>query len=199
MRTIEDLIIEANSLLYRDDVMVGAVTADGILAALAILEAAKRAPQPTARRSREPYQPVNPDRVLEHFTTEGSQVELTTAPEAYAAIYGRDANTAELRTMAAALRAAGWVAYRSNGRTMFRRRNPATDGYLGLENSAEIYNRVRAWAADQEKVFATASEVFRHIFEREPSGTEARAVGTVLREAGFVSKKYGGRLIFTVR
>lgn len=201
MKTIEDLIIEANGLLYREDLMLGAVTADGILAALAILEAAKQsAPQPLSRRSRDPYQPANQDRVLDYFTHgDGSQTERTTAGEAYAAIYGRDGNTGELRSMGAALRASGWIAFRSNGRTMWRRRDPAVDGLLGLENSAEIYSRVRAWASGREKIFATASEVFRHVFDREPSGTEARAVGTVLREAGFISKKYGGKLIFTTR
>lgn len=188
MKTILDLIAEANRICYNE--ATGACTADGILAALAILETGRKT---TARE----FIAATPEAVAEYFDGPGSDTANCSTGGAYRAIYDRDGNTAELRTMASALRAAGWVSYRSNGRTMWRRRDVSRDGLYGIDNAPEVSRRIVEWAAAQPHFRDTAANIFRRVMEREPTLAETKAAGAVLRETGCDVRKNAGRLLFS--
>jgi hypothetical protein len=188
MKTILDLIAEANRICYAE--ATGACTADGVLAALAILEAGRKT---TGRE----FMPATADAVAEYFDGRGKDATVCSTGNAYQVIYGREGNTAELRTMASALRASGWVPYRSNGRTMWRRRDVTRDGLYGIQNAPEIARRISEWAAAQPHFRDTAANIFRRVMEREPTLAETKAVGAVLREAGCDVRKNNGRLLFS--
>jgi hypothetical protein len=192
MRTILELIHEANRIVV--DEVTGQCTADGILAALAALEAAKAR---RAKRTADDYQPADPDAVALHVAEVAEDV--VSASAVYRDIYGRVGTTAELRTAADALRAAGWVPYKSNGRTLWRRKTIATDGIFGLANGPEIVAKTREWAESREWFRETAANIFRLVFERNPTSTEARAVGQTLRDIGVLPRRSNGALIYEKR
>jgi hypothetical protein len=188
MKTISTLIAEANHICATE--VVGMCTADGVLAALAILEAGNK----TAKRE---FLAATPDAVGEYFNGPGHEVQTCSTGMVYRAIYGRDGNTGELRTMAAALRAAGWVSYRSNGHTMWRKRDVVLDGLFGIDNALEIKHRITEWAEAQPSFRDTAANIFRNALRREPTLAETKAVGAVLRDMGCDVRKNNGRLLFS--
>jgi hypothetical protein len=187
MKSILELIAQANQICATE--VVGTCTADGVLAALAILETKRTAAQ------RE-FLAATPDKVADYFADEGEFIQTTTTNAAYLAVYGREGTTGELRTMASALRASGWVSYRSNGRMVWRRRDVATDGLYGVDNPVEVHSKVTAWAHETPNFRDTAGNIFRRIFQREPSMGETKAVGAVLRDCGVDARKNNGRLLF---
>jgi hypothetical protein len=192
MKTIVELIHEANRIAHNE--VVGEVTVDGILIALATLEAAsgKR-----TRRTPDEFQPADHDAVANLVANLAEDV--VSAATVYRELYGRAGTTAELRTVSDALRACEWAPYKSNGRTKWRRKSIAEDGLLGLENGQEIYERVQAWGESVPRFRDTASNVFRRVMGRAPIGNEARATGAALRDLGALSKRSNGVIVFEKR
>jgi hypothetical protein len=192
MKTIVELIHEANRIAHNE--AIGEITVDGILVALATLEAAsgKR-----TRRTPDEFNPADHDAVANLVANLAEDV--VSASMVYRELYGRTGTTAELRTVSDALRACEWVPYKSNGRTKWRRKTIAEDGLLGLENGQEIYDRVLAWGESVPRFRDTASTIFRRVMGRDPVGHEARAAGAALRDLGALSRRSNGSLIYEKR
>lgn len=192
MKTIIELIHEANRIAHNE--VIGEITVDGILIALATLEAAsgKR-----TRRAPDEFQPADHDAVANLVANLAEDV--VTAATVYRELYGRAGTTAELRTASEALRACGWVPYKSTGRTKWRRKSVAEDGLYGLANGSEIYDRVTAWADSMPHFRDTASTIFRRVMGRDPTAIEARAAGAALRDLGIPSRRTNGSLTYEKR